>query len=70
MSTKATLLVLRVTGSNSHGPHLHCSCSDSPQVYLGLGNKIDPYQFLVTNGSFPLADPLAAIRMFLRTRNC
>ena len=39
------------SGSNSHGPHLHCSCSDSPQVYLGLGNKIDPYQFLVTNGS-------------------
>lgn len=39
------------SGSNSHGPHLHCSCSDSPQVYLGLGNKIDPYQFLITNGS-------------------
>jgi len=39
------------SGFNSRGPHLHCSCSDSVQVYVGMGNKIDPHAFLVSNGS-------------------
>lgn len=35
------------TGSNSRGPHLHCSHSDSPKVYVGLGHLTDPHQYLL-----------------------
>jgi len=36
------------TGSNSRGPHLHCSCAadGNPRVYLGIGSLIDPYAYL------------------------
>lgn len=41
------------TGTNSQGAHLHCSLSDSPQVYLGLGNLSDPYAWLVDQPPTP-----------------
>lgn len=41
------------TGTNSQGPHLHSSLSDSPQVYLGLGNLSDPYAWLVNQPPTP-----------------
>lgn len=34
------------TGTNSFGPHLHCSLSNSDQVYLGKGNLSDPWVYL------------------------
>lgn len=34
------------TGSNSRGAHLHITVSDSSSAYLGLGNKIDPWEFI------------------------
>lgn len=34
------------TGTNSQGAHLHITVSDSPSAYAGLGNKIDPWQFI------------------------
>lgn len=34
------------TGSNSRGPHLHCSLSDSSLVYVGKGNLADPWVYL------------------------
>ena len=34
------------TGTNSRGPHLHCSLSNSPEVYLGRGRLADPWQYL------------------------
>ena len=34
------------TGTNCRGAHLHCSLSDSPEVYLGRGNKSDPWAYL------------------------
>jgi murein DD-endopeptidase MepM/ murein hydrolase activator NlpD len=37
------------TGSNSLGPHLHITLSDSELAYLGMGNKIDPYQWIENN---------------------
>jgi hypothetical protein len=38
--------VVGATGSNARGPHLHITLSDSPQAYLGLGNKQDPWEFI------------------------
>ena len=37
------------TGTNSRGTHLHITMSDSPQAFVGLGNKIDPYAFIQAN---------------------
>lgn len=34
------------TGSNSQGPHLHCSLSTSSSVFLGAPTLSDPYAFL------------------------
>jgi len=34
------------TGTNSRGPHLHTSYSDSSLVYVGRGNLEDPYSYL------------------------
>ncbi|MFJ3393974.1 peptidoglycan-binding protein [Leifsonia aquatica] len=34
------------TGSNSQGAHLHVTISDSVQAYVGLGNKVNPYEFI------------------------
>lgn len=41
------------TGTNCHGAHLHCSHSDDPRVYVGLGNLADPWGYLggATGGS-------------------
>ena len=38
------------TGTNSQGPHLHCSCAadGNPRVYVGIGDLIDPYAYLVS----------------------
>ena len=43
------------TGTNSQGPHLHCSCAadGNRQVYLGLGALIDPYAYLVSVPPIP-----------------
>lgn len=34
------------TGTNSQGAHYHSSLSDSPRVFLGLGNLQDPWSFI------------------------
>lgn len=34
------------TGTNSRGPHLHCSLSTSPSVFIGAPTLSDPYAFL------------------------
>jgi len=34
------------TGTNSQGAHLHVTISDSVQAYVGLGNKVNPYEFI------------------------
>jgi len=51
------------TGTNSRGTHLHITMSDSPQAFVGLGNKIDPYAFIQANlgssGSGSSPAPLA-----------
>jgi murein DD-endopeptidase MepM/ murein hydrolase activator NlpD len=36
------------TGTNSFGPHLHCSLSTSPSVFVGAPTLSDPYAFLVS----------------------
>lgn len=38
------------TGYNSRGPHLHSSCAadGNPKVYVGIGQLIDPYNYLVS----------------------
>lgn len=40
------------TGSNSRGPHLHVTISDG-KAYDGLGNKIDPHQFIIDHPNGP-----------------
>jgi murein DD-endopeptidase MepM/ murein hydrolase activator NlpD len=50
------------TGSNSLGPHLHITLSDSSQAFLGLGNKIDPYQWIEENlGSSSTGAPAVSV---------
>lgn len=39
------------TGTNCRGAHLHCSHSDSPRVYVGLGNLTDPWAYLQGSGA-------------------
>lgn len=34
------------TGSNSIGAHLHVTLSDDERAYQGIGNKVDPYEFI------------------------
>ena len=34
------------TGTNSQGPHLHCSLSTSPSVFVGAPTLSDPWAFL------------------------
>lgn len=38
------------TGTNSLGPHLHCSCAadGNPMVWAGVGALIDPYAYLTS----------------------
>ena len=45
------------TGTTSLGPHLHCSLSDDPRVYVGLGNLSDPYAFLTAQPPAPSPVP-------------
>lgn len=50
------------TGSNARGDHLHITISDSPRAYQGLGNKLDPWQFIQENlGSTPAAGDTTTI---------
>ncbi len=37
------------TGTNSRGAHLHVTMSDQVTAYIGLGNRIDPYAWIVAN---------------------
>lgn len=37
------------TGSNASGAHLHITISDSSGAYQGLGNKVDPYEYIYAN---------------------
>lgn len=46
------------TGTNSLGPHLHITISDG-RAYDGLGNKIDPYAFITSNGGSAAGGALA-----------
>lgn len=43
------------TGTNSQGPHLHCSCAadGNPRVWAGIGDLIDPYAYLTTTPTPP-----------------
>jgi murein DD-endopeptidase MepM/ murein hydrolase activator NlpD len=34
------------SGSNSAGPHLHITMSNSDIAYLGVGDKVDPYAYI------------------------
>jgi hypothetical protein len=34
------------TGTNARGAHLHVTISDSPDAYVGLGNRVDPYAYI------------------------
>lgn len=44
---------LGTTGSSSTGPHLHVTISDSELAYIGIGNKVDPYQWIIDHGGEP-----------------
>ena len=49
------------TGTNSLGPHLHCSLSTSPSVFVGAPTLSDPYAFLE---SIPPTPPTPARKKF------
>ena len=48
------------TGTNSGGPHLHCSLSTSPSVFVGAPTLSDPYAFLVSVPPTPPTPPTPA----------
>ena len=52
------------TGSNSFGPHLHCSLSTSPSVFLGAPTLADPYAFLVAQPPTPPTPARKKKKMF------
>lgn len=43
------------SGSNSRGPHLHITMSNSDLAYLGQGDKIDPWAYLQARLGEPVA---------------
>jgi murein DD-endopeptidase MepM/ murein hydrolase activator NlpD len=47
------------TGSNTTGPHLHITMSNSEQAFLGIGQKIDPYAFIESERAKPAPKPPA-----------
>jgi len=52
------------TGTNSLGPHLHCSLSTSPSVFLGAPTLADPYAFLVAQPPTPPTPARKKKKMF------
>ena len=42
------------TGSNSRGPHLHVTFSNSDLAYLGIGNKVNPFAMIQANLGAPV----------------
>jgi hypothetical protein len=52
------------SGTNSWGPHLHSSLSDSPKVNLGLGNLSDPWEYLQSTPTPPPPSTKRNKRMF------
>ena len=46
------------SGTNSNGPHLHITLSNSDRSFLGEGIKVDPWQFIQNNLGAP-AKPVA-----------
>jgi hypothetical protein len=52
------------TGSNSFGPHLHCSLSTSPSVFVGAPTLSDPYAFLESIPPTPPTPVRKKKRMF------
>jgi hypothetical protein len=52
------------TGTNSQGPHLHCSLSTSPSVFVGAPTLSDPYAFLESIPPTPPTPVRKKKRMF------
>lgn len=52
------------TGTNSLGPHLHCSLSTSPSVFVGAPTLSDPYAFLESIPPTPPTPARKKKRMF------
>lgn len=45
------------SGSNSRGPHLHITMSNSDLAYLGIGDKVDPYALIEAVRATPAPVP-------------
>lgn len=45
------------SGSNSRGPHLHITISNSDLAYLGMGDKIDPFAYIQARLGSPAPAP-------------
>lgn len=45
------------TGSNSRGPHLHITMSNSDLAYIGVGDKVDPYAYIQARLGAPKPPP-------------
>ena len=56
------------SGTNSRGPHLHISLSNSDLVYLGAGDKVDPYQWLSARPDVKAPTPSAVVPQKLTDR--
>jgi hypothetical protein len=52
------------TGTNSFGPHLHCSLSTSPSVFVGAPTLSDPWAFLQSIPPTPPTPARKKKRMF------
>ena len=49
------------SGTNSRGPHLHITLSNSDMAHLGLGDKVDPYAYIQARPDVQAPTPSAVV---------
>jgi len=49
------------SGTNSRGPHLHITLSNSDLAHLGIGDKVDPYAYIEARPDRPTVVPSAVV---------
>ena len=56
------------SGTNSRGPHLHITLSNSDLAHLGIGDKVDPYAYIQARPNIQAPTPSAVVPQKLTDR--
>lgn len=56
------------SGTNSRGPHLHITLSNSDLAHLGIGDKVDPYAYIAARPNPKAPTPSAVVPQKLTDR--